>query len=80
MQDIKTTNICLPLLYILQIDVIADLPVGQNLQNHYFAREPAYVLDKPVTFTEKEAMSLKTLLEYKLFGTGKYLYCKSVGR
>ena len=57
-----------------QIEVNADLPVGQNLDNHYWARFPSFILDKPITVTEQEAMSLKTTIQYKLFGSGKHRF------
>ena len=62
------------IIYMIQIEVIADLPVGQNLDNHYWARSPSFILDKPIAVTEQDAMSLKTTLQYKLFGSGKHRF------
>lgn len=53
----------------LKIPVIADLPVGQNLQDHLFF-EFSIALDQAVSATKEVQESLWTWLKLKLFGTG----------
>ena len=58
----------------LGIPVIADLPVGQNLQDHQFVQAFTRI-NQDIGITEKKIHSLKTNLLYDLFGTG----IKSIG-
>ncbi|CAG5121967.1 unnamed protein product, partial [Candidula unifasciata] len=53
----------------LGIPVVADLPVGQNLQDHLFF-EYSIGLDEVVSATKEIQESLWTWLKLKLFGTG----------
>ncbi|XP_014675291.1 PREDICTED: uncharacterized GMC-type oxidoreductase Mb1310-like isoform X1 [Priapulus caudatus] len=60
----------------LGIEVIADLPVGQNLQDHLFV--PVRVtLNTSVSFTEAKVTTVSELLKYALLGTG--MLTESVG-
>ncbi|XP_064610228.1 L-sorbose 1-dehydrogenase-like [Liolophura sinensis] len=53
----------------LNIPVVADLPVGENLQDH-IAMVVRANIDKPYTITRSGVSSWWTLLEYFIFGTG----------
>ena len=53
----------------LGIDVVADLPVGENLQDHLmvFAFSP---MNRDIGIKLNEALSVKSLMKYYLFGRG----------
>ncbi len=53
-----------------QIDVISDLPVGDNVQNQPFYFPTEYYADLPV-LTAQKIESLTEYLKYLLFGTGE---------
>ena len=53
----------------LGIDVIADLPVGQNLQDHQMAFMFTRI-NKPYSLTANFKNSLWSTVRYQLFGTG----------
>ncbi|XP_014675292.1 PREDICTED: glucose dehydrogenase [FAD, quinone]-like isoform X2 [Priapulus caudatus] len=62
--------------HVTKIEVIADLPVGQNLQDHLFV--PVRVtLNTSVSFTEAKVTTVSELLKYALLGTG--MLTESVG-
>jgi hypothetical protein len=54
---------------LLQIPVIANLPVGDNLQDHVFIDYNVGVKD-PVTTTPEDLDSFWTWLQYTFFKTG----------
>lgn len=53
----------------LQIPVVADLPVGQNLQDHLFF-DVGVRIREPLTTAWSSLFQWQTMLQYKLFGTG----------
>ena len=53
-----------------QIPVVADLPVGQNLQDHVFNIAGHFTLEAPITITENKIMSFWSWLQYAVLGTG----------
>ena len=52
-----------------QIRVVADLPVGENLQDHVMTNVD-YFLQEPISITQYRAERLPVLMDYMLFGTG----------
>ena len=50
--------------------MIRDLPVGENLQEHVFSNIE-YTTKTDDTFLPENINSLKSTIEYALFGTGK---------
>lgn len=57
----------------LKIQVEVDLPVGENLQDH-LQLHMLSGLKEDVAITQEKVHSVKTKLEYKLFGTGILSY------
>lgn len=53
----------------LKIKVEADLPVGENLQDHLLINMFSHITED-VGITEEKMLGWKTQLQYKLFGTG----------
>ncbi|KAL5019591.1 hypothetical protein ScPMuIL_002483 [Solemya velum] len=53
----------------MQIPVVADLPVGENMEDH-MATFPQVDIDKPYDVQPGSALSFLSNLKYKLFGTG----------
>ncbi|GFN98667.1 choline dehydrogenase, mitochondrial [Plakobranchus ocellatus] len=53
----------------LHIPVAADLPVGENLQDHVFTHAAVGVAD-PISYQLKDFQSPWTMIQYSLFGTG----------
>ena len=66
MKDITIKTI---LKILLQIPMIQDLPVGENLQEHVFSNIE-YTTETDDTFLSENTDSLKSTIEYALFGTG----------
>jgi len=59
------------LIYSSQIPVVADLPVGENLQDHVIADGVEYFTPYPgVAITSWKAESFIGMWWYSLFGTG----------
>ena len=54
----------------LQIKVVADLPVGENLQDHVVTLATTFTLDAPISITKDKENSLFSYFQYQLFGTG----------
>ncbi len=54
------------------IPVKRDLPVGFNMQTHYGVREPIFLVDEPITFSELEYFNPVNWLRH---GTYTYLQC-----
>jgi hypothetical protein len=63
----------------LQIPVVADLPVGNNLQVPVGFIGAEYVIKEPIASTEFKASSLLAKIDYFLFGTGKKFVNFSTG-
>ncbi len=57
--------------FFLQIDVVADLPVGDNLQDHLFFFAFSYTLKEPVAITGEKLGSLTEFAKYMLLGQGR---------
>ncbi|XP_059159181.1 glucose dehydrogenase [FAD, quinone]-like [Physella acuta] len=55
----------------LQINVVKDLPVGENLQDHV-AFDVGVKIDQPLTISRGQLMDVTTLMQYVLNGTGPY--------
>ena len=58
--------------------MVADLPVGQSLEDHIFTDAGQFTIQKPISFTEKKMESLTTKLQYTLFRTGKQIVCNKI--
>ena len=56
-----------------QISVVADLPVGQNLQDHLFY-EYSIGVNRTVSAPQSVQESLWTRMQLKLFGSGLLIY------
>ena len=54
----------------LGIPVIADLPVGENLQDHYGTGALAFTVDKPVSLVQTRYENIPSVLKYAMFGSG----------
>ncbi|ELU14399.1 hypothetical protein CAPTEDRAFT_122622 [Capitella teleta] len=52
------------------IDLVADLPVGQNLQDHLQINDFLFTIDKNISVTPQELNSLLTKANYALNGGG----------
>ncbi len=50
--------------------MVADLPVGENLQDHISIHGLEYTLYEPITITANRVASFWVWLDYTLFGTG----------
>ena len=53
--------------------MVADLPVGEHLQDHLMTEAVVYTLDQPVTM-HPTSVNLYTKLQYMLFGTGRHTH------
>lgn len=56
------------------IPVVADLPVGDNLQDHVGLGGLTFVINKPLTVTKRRFQTPQVLLEYMLFERGPMTY------
>eukprot|EP00918_Siedleckia_nematoides_P105964 GHVU01231303.1.p1 GENE.GHVU01231303.1~~GHVU01231303.1.p1 ORF type:complete len:423 (+),score=46.88 GHVU01231303.1:326-1594(+) len=54
----------------MKIPLVADLPVGENMEDHVYTTRPAFKIDKPVTFTPDVMGSLSTIAQYTLWRGG----------
>ncbi len=68
-------NVCLcvwsnSVVFYSQIKTVADLPVGDNLQDHVIVYASAYEVDQPVSITIDKAQSFSERMKYELFGKG----------
>lgn len=52
-----------------QIPVVADLPVGENLQDH-LVLGLAHCINQSISITLEKATSLSSMLQYQILGTG----------
>jgi len=55
---------------VLQIPVVANLPVGENLQDHVYPFGIEYTIKEKIAITDEQAKSLWSLLDYLIFGLG----------
>ena len=56
---------------ILQVPVIANLPVGENLQDHIYPFGIEYLIKEKMAITDDQAKSFWSLLDYMIFGLGQ---------
>lgn len=56
--------------FLFQIPVLADLPVGDNLQDHLMMYPYFYEIQEPLACTGDQAESLSELLKYLIFRKG----------
>ena len=54
----------------LGIPVLQDLPVGENLQDHYGTGAMVFTIDKPVSLVQPRYENVPAVLKYAMFGTG----------
>ena len=54
----------------VQVPVVADLPVGDNLQDHIHMEGMLFTITEPVSITPAKARSLRAQLQYMLTGAG----------
>ena len=52
----------------LGINVIADLPVGDNLQDHVASAGLTFTIDQPYSMLEDRFLNLPTILNYTVYG------------
>lgn len=57
-------------LYKFGIPVIADLPVGENLQDHIYPGGLHFIVDKKISLIQRRAISPLTITRYLLEGSG----------
>lgn len=55
-----------------QIPVVADLPVGLNLQDHIYPGGIHFSINKPVSLTQKRIFTAQNLIKYFTKGTGEF--------
>lgn len=54
----------------LGIPVIQDLPVGENLMDHYGTGAIVFTLDQPISLVQTRYENIPSVLKYAMFGTG----------
>lgn len=54
----------------LGVPLVADLPVGRNLQDHIYPGGIHFSINKPVSLTSKRIFTPKNLLHYFKWGSG----------
>lgn len=59
-----------PHLSSLGIQVARDLPVGENLQDHYGTGALAFSVDQPVSLVQTRYENIPSVLKYAIFGSG----------
>lgn len=52
------------------IPVLQDLPVGENLQDHYGSNAMAFTINQPVSLVQTRYENVPSVLKYILFGSG----------
>ena len=52
--------------------MVANLPVGDNLQDHVMVYPFDYLIDKPLAITIARAESFPEVIKYQLFGKGNF--------
>lgn len=61
------------------IPLVADLPVGKNMQDHMGTWYPEFYIDKPLMYVKHQIESWKSVLQYKLFGSGPLATIQTCG-
>lgn len=65
----------------LGIPLVADLPVGHNLQDHIYPGGIHFTINRPVSLTTRRIFTPSNMLKYFIKGRGKYssalVYCLS---
>ena len=56
--------------FLIQIECIADLPVGDNLQDHLFVVPTDYTIEKPLSNTFERSNSFQEIARYLLTNKG----------
>ena len=69
-KDIESIKNWYFIFLLLGIPVIADLPVGENLQDHYGTGALAFTVDQPVTLVQTRYENIPSVLKYAMFGSG----------
>jgi len=59
-------------LFVAQIPVQVDLPVGHNLQDHIAVVGLEYLLSNKIGSSEQKSKSLIALFDYFIFGKGDF--------
>ena len=54
----------------LGIPVHRDLPVGENLQDHYGTGALTFTISKPVSLVHTRHENIPSVLKYAMFGSG----------
>ena len=54
----------------LGIPKVQDLPVGENLMDHYGTGALTFLVDKPVTLVQTRYENIPSVLKYAMFGSG----------
>lgn len=54
----------------LGIPVHQDLPVGENLQDHYGTGALTFTVDQPVSLVQTRYENIPSVLKYAIFGSG----------
>ena len=52
------------------IPVIQDLPVGENLMDHYGTGAIVFTIDQPVSLVQTRYENVPSVLKYAMFGSG----------
>ena len=52
------------------IPIIKELPVGENLMDHYGTGALTFLVDKPVTLVQTRYENIPSVLKYAMFGSG----------
>jgi len=54
----------------LKIPVVEDLPVGENLQDHYGTGALTFTINQPVSLVQTRYENIPAVLKYAVFGSG----------
>uniref|UniRef100_A0A0K2SZL3 Glucose-methanol-choline oxidoreductase N-terminal domain-containing protein n=1 Tax=Lepeophtheirus salmonis TaxID=72036 RepID=A0A0K2SZL3_LEPSM len=54
----------------LGIPIIQDLPIGENLMDHYGTGALTFTIDQPISLVQSRYENLPSILKYAIFGTG----------
>lgn len=52
--------------------MVADLPVGRNLQDHIYPGGIHFTINKPVSLTQKRIFTLENIIKYYTKGIGEH--------
>lgn len=56
----------------LKIPLVQDLPVGENLQDHYGTCGLTFTVEEPVTAIQKRYETIESILQYSTYGDGPF--------